>query len=52
MAKRAAVPVRKPIVKQVTDDIVEGGKQLIDQGKAAVGKVKEGFRKTKKFLGG
>jgi len=49
---RPAVPRRKPIVKQVTDDIVEGGKKLIEEGKAAVGKVKEGFRKTKKFMGG
>ena len=49
---RPAVPKRKPVVQQVADDIVQGGKQIIQQGKAATERVKEGFRKTKRFLGG
>lgn len=49
---RPAVPRRKPIVKQVTDDIIQGGKTLLEEGKQAAEKVKEGVRRVKKHLGG
>ena len=47
---RAAIPKRKPILKQVAEDVVQGGQELIRQGKTAVGKVKEGYRKVKRFV--
>ncbi len=64
MGTRARITQRTPVKKddtfgmdvvaqpfrQLGRDVVRGGTTLLEQGKAAVANVVEGYRKTKRFL--
>ena len=63
MSTRPAVPKRKPVdtsgmeaiaapFRQMGKDVVSGTKTLVEQGKTAVGKVQEGYRRVRRHLTG
>ncbi len=45
-----AMPKKRSVPEQIIEDVEQGGREIIRQGKVAVSKIKSGAKKVKDFL--